>query len=71
MAMFCTVIPSYLVTEGVKRMGAGDAAIVGAVGPVATIALEYVVLKEYLNLAQGIGAALIIAGVVIIGRSKA
>lgn len=71
MAVFCTVIPSYLVTEGVKRMGAGDAAIIGAVGPVATIALEYVVLDEYLNLAQGVGAALIIAGVVIIGRSKA
>jgi len=71
MAVFCTVIPSYLVTEGVKRLGASDAAIIGAVGPVATIVLEYLVLGEYLNVAQGIGALFIIIGVVIIGRSKA
>ena len=70
MALFCTVIPSYLVTEGVRRLGAGDAAIIGAVGPVATIILEYFVLHEYMNLLQGLGAALIISGVVIIGRSK-
>ncbi|CAH1000372.1 hypothetical protein LEM8419_01525 [Neolewinella maritima] len=70
MAVFCTVIPSYLVTEGVRRLGAGDAAIIGAVGPVATIVLEYVVLQEHMNVLQGIGAALIICGVVIIGRSK-
>ena len=70
MAVFCTVIPSYLVTEGVKRLGAGDAAIVGAVGPVATIVLEYAVLGDRLNLPQGVGAALIIVGVVVIGRSK-
>ncbi|WP_420460422.1 DMT family transporter [Neolewinella sp.] len=70
MAVFCTVIPSYLVTEGVRRLGAGDAAIIGAVGPVATIVLEYVVLHEHMNLLQGLGAALIISGVVVIGRSK-
>lgn len=70
-AVFCTVIPSYLVSEGIKRLGAGDAAIVGAVGPVATIVLEYLVLGEYLNWAQGAGAVLIIAGVVLIGRSRA
>ncbi|MCP9235136.1 DMT family transporter [Lewinella sp. JB7] len=70
MAVFCTVIPSYLVTEGVRRLGAGDAAIIGAVGPVATIVLEYVVLHEHMNVLQGIGAGFIIAGVVIIGRSK-
>ncbi len=70
MAVFCTVIPSYLVTEGVKRLGAGDAAIIGAVGPVATIVGEYLVLGEHLNLPQGLGAALTIVGVVMIGRSK-
>ncbi len=70
MAVFCTVIPSYLVTEGVKRLGAGDAAIIGAVGPVATIVLEYLVLGEHMNLPQALGAALIIVGVVTIGRSK-
>ncbi|MGB3801328.1 MAG: DMT family transporter [Lewinella sp.] len=71
MAIFCTVIPSYLVTEGIKRLGAGDAAIIGAVGPVATIILEYYFLNEIMTALQALGAACIIAGVVIIGRSKA
>ncbi len=70
MAVFCTVMPSYLVTEGVRRLGAGDAAIIGAVGPVATIVGEYLVLGEHLNVPQGLGATLIIVGVVMIGRSK-
>ncbi len=69
-AIFCTVIPSYLVTAGVRRIGAGDAAILGAIGPVATIVLEYFVLHEHLNLLQAVGAALVIVGVVLIGRSK-
>lgn len=70
LAVFCTVIPSYLVTEGVRRIGANDAAILGAIGPVATIVLEYFILDEALNLVQGLGAVLVIIGVVIIGRSK-
>ena len=69
-AIFCTVIPSYLVTAGIQRLGAGDAAIVGAIGPVGTIVLEYLVLQERMNVLQGAGAVLIIAGVVLIGRSK-
>jgi len=70
MAIFCTVIPSYLVTEGIRRIGPGDAAIIGAVGPVATIILEYLILDESLNFVQGLGAAFVIVGVVLIGRSK-
>jgi drug/metabolite transporter (DMT)-like permease len=70
LAIFSTVIPGYMVTEGIRRIGASNAAILGAVGPVATIVLEYFVLGEYLNLVQGLGALLIIAGVVLIGRSK-
>jgi len=70
MAVFCTVIPGYMVTEGIRRIGASDAAILGTIGPVATIVLEYFVLGEYLNLVQAVGAVLVIVGVVVIGRSK-
>ncbi|PHI21605.1 hypothetical protein CEQ90_01975 [Lewinellaceae bacterium SD302] len=69
-AIVATVIPSYLLTEGIKRIGAGNAAILGAIGPVATIILEYLVLEETLNLQQWAGAILIITGVVVIGRNK-
>ncbi|MBC6994011.1 DMT family transporter [Neolewinella lacunae] len=70
LSVFCTVIPTYLVTEGVRRIGAGDAAILGAIGPVATIVLEYLVLGEHLTLLQGLGAVLVIVGVIIISRGK-
>ena len=70
LAILCTVIPGYMVTEGIRRIGANDAAILGAVGPVATIVLEYFVLGEYLNIVQALGAVLVITGVILIGRSK-
>lgn len=70
LAVFCTVLPTYMVTEGIRRIGAGDAAILGATGPVATIALEYLLLGEHLNEVQAAGAASVIVGVVLIGRSK-
>lgn len=69
-AIIATVIPAYLVTEGIKRIGAGDAAILGAIGPVATIILEYLVLDETLGGRQWAGAVLVIFGVIIIGRNK-
>ena len=71
MGVFCTAIPAYLVTEGIKRIGASDAAIVGSIGPAVTIGLEYLVLDERLTWLQGFGAVLIVAGVVVIGRAKA
>lgn len=70
LAIFCTVIPGYMVTEGIRRIGANDAAILGAVGPVATIVLEFFILGEHLNLVQGLGAGLVIFGVVIIGKVR-
>lgn len=69
-AIIATVLPSYATTEGIRRIGAGNAAILGAVGPLATILLEYVVLNESLDGMQWIGGGLIVIGVVIIGRSK-
>ena len=70
MALFSTVIPSYLMTAGIQRLGAGDAAIVGAIGPVATVVLEYYLLGETMTLMQAGGAAIIVLGVVMIGTSK-
>ncbi|MGB3547568.1 MAG: DMT family transporter [Saprospiraceae bacterium] len=67
----CTVLPSYLVTEGVRRLGAGDAAIIGGIGPVFTIILEYYVLGETLSTVQWIGGIIVIGAVLMIGRSRA
>ncbi len=69
-AVVCTVVPTYLVADGIKRAGAGDAAIIGAVGPVCTIALEYWLLPDRLSVVQMLGGALVIAGVVLAARAK-
>ena len=68
MAIVSTVIPSYLVTEGIKRVGSDNAAIIGSVGPVSTIVQAYVFLQEPVGLLQILGTVLILAGVLLIGR---
>lgn len=70
MAIISTVIPSYLLTEGIKRIGSGNAAIVGSVGPVSTILQAYFFLYEPMHAMQLAGTALILAGVLMISSKK-
>lgn len=70
MAVFCTIIPSYLVSEAINRLGASDFSILSGLGPISTIALSAILLDEILNWRQGIGAAVVISGVYIITRYK-
>ena len=71
MALVSTVLPIILTSEGIRRMGASHASMVGSVGPVATIALGYWFLDEAVTAVQLAGAALVLAGVLAIslGRS--
>ena len=69
-AIACTVVPTYLVADGIKHAGAGDAAIIGAIGPVVTIGLEYYALPDRLTPLQLVGGAMVVAGVVVAARSK-
>ena len=70
MALLSTVIPSYLVVAGIKRIGSDNAAIVGSIGPVSTIIMAYFFLQEAISLLQLIGTALILAGVLLVGKQK-
>jgi drug/metabolite transporter (DMT)-like permease len=70
MAVFSTVVPSYLIAEGIKRIGSGNAAIVGSVGPVSTIVQASIFLGEPFSLLQMLGTALVLGGVLIIGSKK-
>lgn len=68
MAIIGTVIPSYLVAHGIKRVGSGNAAIIGSIGPVSTIVQAYFFLQEPIHWLQLCGTALILAGILIISK---
>lgn len=70
MALFSTVLPSFLISEGIRLIGAGNAAIIGSVGPISTIVLAYLFLGERLSSWQWVGAALVISGVMWISLRK-
>jgi len=63
MAVFCTVLPSLFVAQGIALIGSNRAAIVSTLGPVMTIYLAYSVLGEVISTTQTIGTVLVIAGV--------
>lgn len=70
MALVSTVIPIVLTAEGIRRIGSSHAAMIGAVGPVATIAFGNWFLDEPITAIQIAGAALVLAGVLIISLQK-
>ncbi len=70
MAMLSTVLPVVLMAEGMRRIGSSKAAIMSSVGPVATIFLGVIFLDERITFLQLVGAALVLAGVLIIVRKK-
>jgi len=70
LALFCTVLPSYLINMGIKRVGAPRAAIIATISPVFTVAMAYVFLNEVSTLTHIIGFSLVIMGIAIISVSK-
>lgn len=70
MAVFCTVIPSFLVSEGIQRIGSGNTAIIGSFGPMATIFMASYFLNESFNNWQITGTVFILAGVLMISVKK-
>ncbi|MDH4152132.1 MAG: DMT family transporter, partial [Betaproteobacteria bacterium] len=52
--------------EGLKRIGANQASLVGCIGPLATMAFAWAFLGEVITPVQLAGAILVLAGVLII-----
>jgi drug/metabolite transporter (DMT)-like permease len=71
MAVLSTAIPVFMTSEALRRVGANTVAIVGALGPVTTIAFGYLGLEELMTPLQLVGSALVLAGVVIISLKPA
>jgi len=64
-AAVCTVIPVFLTAEALRRIGANQVAMIGAVGPISAIVFGGIVLGESMSRIQLAGAALVIIGVLL------
>ncbi|MFO1303319.1 MAG: DMT family transporter [Burkholderiales bacterium] len=66
MAVVSTVIPTWLIAESVRRIGANQSSLIGAMGPMITMAFGAVLLDEPIEALQVVGAALVLAGVLLV-----
>jgi drug/metabolite transporter (DMT)-like permease len=66
MAIFSTVLPVFLLSAGIRRIGSGNASLIGSIGPVATIYLAHVFLNEGVSLQQLAGSLLVLTGVITV-----
>lgn len=66
LAVFSTVLPLWLMAEGLRRIGANQVSLTGCIGPVATMAFAWLFLGEDIGAVQLAGAVLVLAGVLII-----
>ncbi|MCI5049970.1 MAG: DMT family transporter [Rickettsiales bacterium] len=71
LAVFCTVIPTYLINEAVRRIGPQHASSVGGIGPVVTTIAAVFILGESFTIWHGVGTALVLIGVGLFTRHKA
>jgi drug/metabolite transporter (DMT)-like permease len=69
-ALFSTVIPTFLVSKGIQLIGANRASIIASVGPVSTIVLGYFTLGEPLTVHEVIGTGLVLTGVLLVSSHK-
>ncbi len=70
MALLSTVLPAFLISEALNRIGAKKTSIIGSVGPVSTLILGAVFLNETITALQLLGTGLVIAGVLWISLHK-
>ena len=67
LAIIATVIPSFMLSSGMKKIGSNNVSIITSIGPVSTIIQASLFLNEPILLEQIIGTMMVIIGVVLIG----
>lgn len=70
MAIVSTVLPTFMMSEGIRRIGSGNTAIITSIGPVSTILQAYIFLGEPVTWLQLAGTALVLAGVLMISKKN-
>lgn len=70
MAIGSTVIPSFLISESIARIGPGPTSVTGGAGPIMTTGLSVWLLGEPLTIWHVAGMALVIAGVLVLSGKR-
>lgn len=70
LAIFATVLPSFMLSYGMKQIGTNNVAIISAIGPVSTIIQAHFILDEPLFTEQLVGTALVISGILLTARKQ-
>jgi drug/metabolite transporter (DMT)-like permease len=70
LVIIATVIPIFLIVEGIRLVGSGNSSIIGFVGPVSTIFLGHIFLGEAITPVQLLGTAIVLAGVFLISWKR-
>ncbi|MHA4846989.1 DMT family transporter [Flavitalea antarctica] len=70
LALMATVIPSFMISNGMKRIGSNNVAIISSIGPVSTIIQAHFILGERIIAAQVFGTALVISGILLTAWKK-
>ncbi|HYH55527.1 MAG TPA: DMT family transporter, partial [Anseongella sp.] len=70
LGLVATVLPSFMIANGLKKIGSNNVSIISAVGPVSTILQAHWFLGEPIFAGQLIGTALVIGGILLIGWKR-
>ena len=70
LATFSTVLPLFLQAEALRRIGATEFGLIGALGPVSVAVTSAIGLDEPFTWAQAVGGALVIVGVLLVSLKR-
>jgi drug/metabolite transporter (DMT)-like permease len=70
LATFTTVLPLFIQAEALKRIGAPEFALIGALGPVSVAITSALGLDERFTAVQALGGALVIFGVLLVSVKR-
>lgn len=70
LAIAVTALPTLLVAEALRRIGANHFALIGALGPVTSVVADYFLLDGTLGVLQLVGGALVISGVLLVSIGR-
>ena len=70
LSIIATVLPSFMLSYGMKTIGSNNVAVITSIGPVSTILQAYLFLGETFHFTQVVGTILVIVGVLRIGKTE-